>query len=321
LEFLHAALAGAALAAVLAAVITPWLMRKMKVLRIEGEDVHKPHRPLIPEMGGLAVMLGAALGMIAILMLDSLPMDPMLLAAFLAVFGAGFVGVLDDLFDLRKLVKAVLPVVFALPFAALIGRKYLLVPGMEPLMLGALAVPVIALGITCGANAANMLEGFNGLGAGLSIITSGALAAIAFLSGNITALYILFPLMAATAVFLWFNRYPARIFPGDTFTLFLGAGIAVASFMSGLEFWGALLMTPYALEVVLKARSRFKAQCFGELTPKGLLVHRGRVESLTHIVMRARPVRETSLVGLLWSVQAAFALAVLVTAFAAFGIA
>ncbi|HLF07253.1 MAG TPA: hypothetical protein VI893_08800, partial [Thermoplasmata archaeon] len=294
------------------------LIRKMKILRIEGEDVHKPGQPRIPEMGGLAVMMAGALGTIFILMLDSRPIDPMLLAAFVAVFGAGFVGVLDDLFDLRKSVKAVLPVMFALPFAALIGRDYLLVPGVDRLMLGALALPVIAIGVSCGANAANMLEGFNGLGAGLSLITSGALVAIAFLSGNLAALYILLPLMAATAVFLWFNRFPARIFPGDTFTLFAGAGIATAAFLSGIEFWGALLMAPYALEFLLKARGTFKGQCFGELTPKGLLTHNGRIESITHLVMRARPLRERRLVGLVWSVQAAFCGAVLVYALAAF---
>jgi UDP-N-acetylglucosamine--dolichyl-phosphate N-acetylglucosaminephosphotransferase len=124
--------------------------------------------------------------------------------------------------------------------------------------------------------------------------------------------------MAATAVFLWFNRYPAKVFPGDTFTLLVGAGMATAAFLSSIEFWGALLMAPYALEFVLKARGSFKGQCFGDLTPRGLLTYSGRVESVTHVVMRARPVAERRLVSLLWSVQAAFCGAVLVFALGAF---
>jgi UDP-N-acetylglucosamine--dolichyl-phosphate N-acetylglucosaminephosphotransferase len=92
---------------------------------------------------------------------------------------------------------------------------------------------------------------------------AGALSAMAILSGNLTGLVLLFPLLGALVGFLWFNFYPARVFPGDTMTLMVGAVIAIAGLLSKLEFWAGLLFVPHVLEFFIKALSRFPSRGWG----------------------------------------------------------
>jgi UDP-N-acetylglucosamine--dolichyl-phosphate N-acetylglucosaminephosphotransferase len=96
---------------------------------------------------------------------------------------------------------------------------------------GILMMLIAPFGVTCAANAGNMLEGFNGLGTGLGIIISITLIIISLWFDARDSIILLFPLLGALMAFLWFNKYPAKIFPGDTLTLFVGATIACAAIL------------------------------------------------------------------------------------------
>src|SRR2546425_5752177 len=195
---------------------TRWMIRHLSRTRMVGRDIHKPGQPTVPEMGGLAVIAGfyAGVTVVQLYALDTQTLS-YLHASMVAVFGAGFVGLLDDLFDLRQRVKAVLPFLFAIPLATVAFRDPFGGTVLLNVEVGALVLLAIPFGITAAANAANMLEGFNGLGAGLGIIMCAAMIVLVLISPDPTGLYILVPLLAALCAFLYFNRYPARIFPGD----------------------------------------------------------------------------------------------------------
>ncbi|HYM39085.1 MAG TPA: UDP-N-acetylglucosamine--dolichyl-phosphate N-acetylglucosaminephosphotransferase [Thermoplasmata archaeon] len=280
-----------------------------------GKDLNKPDKPLVPEMGGLGVMLGFYIG-VTILVVFSDPADaparPYFYAALLASLGAGVVGLLDDMFGLRKRTKALLPFILALPLGAAVyqtGDVYLL-----GLNIGVIMVVAVATGITSAANAANMLEGLNGLGTGLMIIMTTTMIALSSLIGSSEGAFLLFPLLGSLLAFLWYNRFPARVFPGDSMTLFAGATIAAAAIVSSpsMKTLAALLFLPMIAEFVLKARLGFRGENFGRLGSDGKLHHEGSVESLTHIVMRHRPMEEWRVVAILWSVEAILCAAVLV---------
>lgn len=272
-----------------------------------GKDLNKPNKPLIPEMGGLGVILGFYVG-VTLLVLVSSPADaparPYFYAALLASLGAGIVGLLDDMFSIRKHTKAILPFILALPLGAAVyqsGDVYLL-----GLNLGVLMVFAIAIGITSAANAANMLEGLNGLGAGLMIIMTTAMIALSVLVGSSEGSFLLYPLLGSLIAFLSFNRFPARVFPGDSMTLFAGSTIAAAAIVSSpsMKTLAAVLFVPMVAEFALKARGRFRAENYGTVDMEGRLHYSGPVQSLTHAVMRARPLREAQIVGILWGVEA-----------------
>src|SRR5206468_12502402 len=86
----------------------PWLIRSLRGTTLVGKDLNKLHGPLVPEMGGIGVILGFYVG-VGILAALVVPADSSALffAALSACLGAGVVGLMDDMFRLRKRSKAI----------------------------------------------------------------------------------------------------------------------------------------------------------------------------------------------------------------------
>ena len=122
---------------------------------------------------------------------------------------------------------------------------------------------VVILVVTAVSNAANLTDGIDGLATGVAAVNGGALAVLAWLSGNvifagylnITYLSHIGELaifssafMGATLGFLWFNTHPAEIFMGDTGSLALGGIIAVFALLIKKELLLPLLCGIYLVE-------------------------------------------------------------------------
>src|SRR3989441_6647649 len=294
----------------------PWLIRSLQTSTLVGKDLNKPTHPTVPEMGGVAVILGFYVGVAVITVLapdQALSgFSKFYFAALSAALGAGAVGLIDDMFHLRQSSKALLPFILALPLGAAVftsGDVYLL--GLNIGIFMVLAVPI---GVTSAANAANMLEGFNGLGAGLMTIITTSLILLSIIQGSTAGLFILFPLLGALLAFLWFNRFPAKVFPGDSMTLFSGAAIACAAIISSppLKLQAALLFAPMIVEFILKARGRFQGENYGVVGEDGRLSWTGRTESLAHAIMKWRRLKEWEVVAILWSLEALLSMIVIV---------
>lgn len=292
-------------------VLVPWLIRNLKNTKMVGFDLNKWKKPRVPEMGGLAVIIGFYLGAVFLFLFIDIRAD-IYYISLLAIMGAAVVGIMDDLFDLRQRVKAVLPFIFALPLGIMIYQlategsagdpqtfgTYIL--GIDIGILMAIAIP---FGITCAANASNMLEGFNGLGAGLGIIMTVTMILVSIIDGMTQGLFLLVPLLGTLLAFLYFNKYPAKIFPGDTLTLFTGAIIACAAIVSYTKVAGAIIFIPLIIEFFLKLKGRFKAENYGKPDKDGYLTHDGKIESLSHVVMKWKRLKEWQLVAVLWAME------------------
>ena len=297
-------------------VITPWIIPRLKARGVVGRDLNKPGAPEVAEMGGIPVVIGFFAGvsvMLAIYGFEEGSLDEfldvnLLNASVMAILGAAFVGILDDLFDLRQRQKAVLPFVLALPLAAALD-PVIYIPFIGEFDFDILMIPVAALAVTCAANAANMLEGFNGLGTGLGIIMTSTLILLSLIHGSETAerlnaLYVLVPLLATLIAFLWFNKYPAKIFPGDTMMLFMGATLAAAGLLSDLQLQTTFMFIPMIVEFGLKMRGHFEAENYASKSANGYLEYHGKIESLTHVLMKRFKLKEKTLVELLWAIEA-----------------
>ena len=102
----------------------PRVIRRLKREGITGKDMNKPDRPEVAEMGGLVIVGAFTLGVLVAIALknfgatwDSIDTS-MLLAALSSVLIIAFLGVFDDLIDMRKPVKMLSPVLAALPLVA-----------------------------------------------------------------------------------------------------------------------------------------------------------------------------------------------------------
>jgi UDP-N-acetylglucosamine--dolichyl-phosphate N-acetylglucosaminephosphotransferase len=284
-------------------IITPWLIPKLREKGIVGEDLNKPNRPKVVEMGGIAVVIGFFTGISVVLVLDGVTNKELLYVSLSAILGAAFIGILDDIFELRQRQKAFFPFLLSLPLGAALNPTVHL-PFIGEIDFGVLMIVVAPFAVTCAANAGNMLEGFNGLGTGLGIIMSGTLIILGLNHNRLDGVYILAPLIGCLIAFLWFNRYPAKIFPGDTLMLFMGAAIAVGGMLSNLYIQTSVIFLPMIIEFFLKFRGEFKAENYCSDASNGHLEYHGKVESLTHILMKHSKLNERKLVAVIWVLEA-----------------
>lgn len=238
---------------------------RLRRAKIVGKDMHKPGQPEVPEMGGLVLVAGFSTGIITTIVIETffsslLSIDLIQILAILSVvFITSVIGVFDDLIRVRQGIKAITPLLASLPLVALkIGSTAMSIPLIGKVDFGIFyPLVLVPLAVTGAANAANMLAGFNGEEAGVGIVAMGSLAVVAYLVGETTAFLILLAALGALLATLYYNWYPAKVFVGDVGTLTIGAIIAAAVIIGNFETAGVIIIIPYALDFLIKAKNRF----------------------------------------------------------------
>ncbi len=288
--------------------LIPYLLSK----NISGIDGHKPDKPKIPEMGGISIVVGYTLGILAVLSIGE-NFDPTMVFAGLLVFiFASVIGFSDDLWKLSHKIKPVLLLAAAAPLVILGAGKPEIVIGpytvdfsFFPALYWLIIVP---LGVTGAANVTNMLAGFNGLMSGLGIVSCGFMTVIALYLGQTEAAILLSTMVGAQLAFLHFSKFPARIFPGDTGTLGLGALMASAMIIGNFELLGLICLVPLIFNAsisLLSVGGFFEEKQFRKeklsafrLTDDGLLsyVKLEKPITLSKILLYNKPQKEYVLV-------------------------
>ena len=233
-----------------------------------GKDVHKPDKVEVPEMGGLFWVTGFVGGIALVIAFNTflnrfLSIDlSQVLAILSVVLIIAIVGTIDDLIGMRQSVKALMPLFASLPLIAVrAGDSMISIPFAGQVDFGIFySIILIPLGVTGAANAVNMLAGFNGVEAGMGIVAMASLAAVAYLTGETAAFLILIAAIGAMLAILYFNWYPAKVFVGDVGTLSIGAIIASAVIIGNFELAGVIVIIPYLLDFVIKAKNRFPSK-------------------------------------------------------------
>ncbi len=291
----------------------PFVIRNSGKSGHVGLDKNKKGHPPIPELGGIAIVFGLSLGLLSAIAFgyNNSALDKYaLLGALVTILLMGLLGIIDDLYVLSKRVKAPMPFIGAIPLSSVrAGSRIINLPLLGPINFGSwYPVVLIPLGVGGASNAFNMLAGLNGLEAGMGLIISAALAIAAFQTGATEALILSSCLFAALLAFYYYNRFPAQVFPGDVGTYTIGATLASAAILGNLELLGLFLFLPYYVEFLLKARTRFRGQCFGTPDERGVLHAPAQTASLTHYVMRWRALKEPQVVNVLLLMQLAVAI-------------
>lgn len=231
-----------AIAALLTYIATPAMrhlaFRAGAVTAVRARDVHKTPTP---RLGGLAIFLGIASG---IVFASAIPfLDPVFgahRAAWAVLAGAALVcalGVADDIWDLDWMAKLAGQILAALVMAW--GGVQLVTVPIAGLTIGSPYVSLIAtVGVVVIAiNAVNFVDGLDGLAAGMVAIGGLAFFTYTYVlarsasPGDYSSLatLILAVLVGACIGFLPHNVHPARIFMGDSGSMVLGLTIAAAS--------------------------------------------------------------------------------------------
>lgn len=217
---------------------------KSFALRVGALDVPKDGRRMhtqpIPRLGGLAIFLGFILSVVLFAEVRT-EVQGILLGSVVIVI----VGVIDDFMPLPALVKFVFQIIAAL-IAVYHGVVVNIVtnPNLwsaaDFLPLGYLSVPVTVLWIVAITNSVNLIDGLDGLAAGVSAISSFTMLIIAIVISDINVAVIMAALAGACIGFLPYNRNPAKIFMGDTGSLLLGFVLATVSIIGLFKFYAII---------------------------------------------------------------------------------
>jgi UDP-GlcNAc:undecaprenyl-phosphate GlcNAc-1-phosphate transferase len=153
-------------------------------------------------------------------------------------------GLFDDKFQSRVRYKLLGQILIAvLMFYAGYRVTYLTNPLGSHFLLGWLSLPVTLIWFLLTMNAINLIDGLDGLAAGITCIVSIVLAIVGMTSGNPLVLVLAAILLGTNLAFLKYNFYPARIFMGDTGSLLIGLNIAAISTAGNTTFKGITAMT------------------------------------------------------------------------------
>ncbi len=303
-------------------IVFPFFIRRMHMQKIVWGDFNKHGKPPVAGMGGTIVLLGFIFSiMLALFFHSYLELFNglnllSLLAVLLTIVAVGLIGLLDDIIGwtkgIRQYQHALFPIFAALPIMVLpqtIGNTGMELPFIGFVNLGILySLLVVPIAVTGASNAANMLAGLNGLEGGLTLINALALLFVGIVLGKMDVIIIMLGLIGAGLAFLHYNWFPAKVFPGDSFTLMAGAAFAAVSIIGNIERVGLMLFALYFVELILKGRTKMQAQGFGVVQEDGTLRAPEKIGSLTHVVMRWGKFREDQVVLIILGLQVGVAL-------------
>lgn len=189
------------------------------------KDDRRMHKKPIPRIGGLAIFLGFFITCLFFCEF-SRELFLMLLGGMLIVI----LGIVDDVKSINPFVKLFFQLaIAAIPVIGGIRIQYFHI-GEKYLFLGLWAIPVTIIWMAALMNAINLIDGLDGLSCGVSTISSiSILAVIIIQGGEFSSALITIILIGACFGYLPFNRNPARIFMGDTGSLFLGYTLSLIS--------------------------------------------------------------------------------------------
>ncbi len=290
--------------------LVPQALAFLRSSGIVGIDQQKQDRPQIPTSGGITVLFGfmvavrVYIGLQTFLLGGTVPPDA-LLAALSSVLIVGLIGLIDDIHvdqsgveekgaeqvrvGLAQRYKYVAPLLAAFTLMVVqAGVSSMAVPLAGVVELGALyPLVLVPVAVTCVVNATNMLAGQNGLEAGMGAVALAGIGVFAALQGRKAGAVVALGMAGPLLAFLRYNRYPARILPGDSLTYTVGAAIVAAVILANVELFGLVVFLPWIFEAFFKLRSRFQASSLGVLQDDGTLKpQHDAVYSLTHVLMR-----------------------------------
>ena len=253
---------------IIAAVCEPFLipfLRKLKFGQTILEDGPSWHgkKQGTPTMGGIAFILSSVLA--SLIFVRDLRGGAILLCGVLF----GVIGFIDDYIKVVKkqnkgfsasqkfLAQTVVSLAYALFLYLQFGQTETRIPfiGIN-LDLGIFYIPFVMLVLLATTNSANLTDGLDGLAASIGSLVAlfFALACVS-LTGHTDGSVIAGALAGGLLGFLIYNAYPAKVFMGDTGSLFIGGMIAAVAISAGLELFiiiSAFIFLFEALSVIIQ---------------------------------------------------------------------
>jgi UDP-N-acetylglucosamine--dolichyl-phosphate N-acetylglucosaminephosphotransferase len=301
--------------------LMPYWIRKAKQIGLMWDDMNKLNSLKVAGSGGIIVCLSFIISTLLFLAYRTFFLNTTeylieTLALLLTISLFTGIEFMDDLLGWQHgglSIRSRIIFVFlcSIPLIAInAGSSTISLPFFGSTNLG-LFYPllIIPLGIVGATTTFNFLAGFNGLEAGQGIILLSGAAFVSYYTGNTWLSVICLCLVFSLIGFLFYNIYPAQVFPGNSVTYVIGALFAISSIYGGFQKVAIFFFIPYIIEVILKSRGRLVKQSFGKPLPdKTLDLKYDKLYGLTHVsiyILKKLNIKSTekNAVYLIWLFQ------------------
>ena len=254
--------------AVLTSVEIPMLKHRQfqQFIREEGPQSHLS-KAGTPTMGGIAII--ATLVFVTIAAGD-VTLDSIVMLVVTLLFAA--IGFFDDYMKvakkhnlgLRAWQKLVLQILFAGALAVYMAvfsgyGTDVWIPIMDKYVdFGVWYIPFVIFVVVAMANAVNLTDGLDGLSSGVTVQVAFFFGLVAIEFGHLSSMTFCAALSGACLGFLFFNKFPAKLFMGDTGSMALGGALAATAIVMKVEFLlpiAGLIYVMEALSVIIQVGS------------------------------------------------------------------
>ena len=222
--------------ALVAMFLVPIISRLAKRYRlVDAPGPRKVHETPIPRVGGIALVISTLAVVIPVFFLNNdvallfhevRTQFIVLLAAATFIFA---VGLIDDLRSLPGYIKLLCLIGASLAVCASGTTLRGFSIGTWEIETGWAAWPLTVLWITVITVCMNLIDGLDGLAAGIAVMVCGTIALLAFLGQQAVMAVVMLALLGSVTGFLFFNFHPAKIFMGDGGSMFLGFLLGASS--------------------------------------------------------------------------------------------
>ena len=198
---------------------------------VDKPEARKVHKGIIPRLGGLAIYAGFIAAVLA-----SVHMTWELLGILVGGTAILLLGVVDDVYQISAKTKLLGQIAAASVLLLFdIRIDWLTNPFGSMIYLDMWAIPITLIWVVSLTNTLNLIDGLDGLAAGVSVIAAVTIFLMA-VELNFWLVAVLTAALAGSALgFLYFNFSPAKIFMGDTGSMFLGYMLAAVSLVGTVK--------------------------------------------------------------------------------------
>lgn len=219
------------IALVVTYICTPFVKQlAIRVGAIDKPDARKVHQVSIPRLGGLAIYIGYIVSL-CYSVSDISAVKGLLIGSVILVA----VGIWDDIKQIGPKTKLLGQIIAALMVPLFGNSVHFISIGDYMLYLEYLAVPLTVFWIVGFTNIVNLIDGLDGLAAGISLIACITIFVVTMQMGQVDLACITLALAGAACGFLRYNFNPAKIFMGDTGSMLLGYTMASISVMGSVK--------------------------------------------------------------------------------------
>lgn len=246
-DFTIAGIVASAIAFFVVFGIVPPLIKNLTKRNWQVKDVNRIGGAMVPRPGGPAILAGIIAAEISLYFL--LPQEKMITRGITALlvttsiaFVVGFVDdrrVMSGWFKPLALAGAAIPIILLGAYGT----------NLEFPLFGEVKIPALYLGliifmIPITGNTVNSIDVMNGIASGFMTIAAFSLAIVLFILQNYSVAIMALPIAFASLAFYRYHKFPAKIFPGDSGALTLGAAYGVIAILGHVEVIAAIAILP-----------------------------------------------------------------------------